>query len=103
MARTTSKRCRRSLSTSGSTHSLSTVRWVSSACTRASMTPGGRFRVMGKPSDVRVIDAELHLEEPLDFFDRNLEEPYRSMTRVAGPPEGRNKDGGKRFDLGGKV
>jgi uncharacterized protein len=58
---------------------------------------------MAKPSDVRVIDAELHLEEPLDLFDRNLEEPYRSMTRVAGPPEGRNKDGGKRFDLGGKV
>jgi predicted TIM-barrel fold metal-dependent hydrolase len=50
-----------------------------------------------------VIDAELHLEEPLDMFDRDLEEPYRSMTRVAGPPEGRSKDGGKRFDIGGKV
>lgn len=51
----------------------------------------------------RVIDTELHLEEPLDLFDTRLEEPYRSMTRVAGPPEGRHKDGGKRFDLGGKV
>src|SRR5260370_29245309 len=50
-----------------------------------------------------VIDTELHLEEPLDLFERNLEEPYRSMTRVAGPPEGRSKDGGKRFDIGGKV
>ena len=49
------------------------------------------------------IDTELHLEEPLDLFDRDLEEPYRSMTRVAGPPEGRAKDGGKRFDIGGKV
>jgi predicted TIM-barrel fold metal-dependent hydrolase len=51
----------------------------------------------------RVIDTELHLEEPLDLFEHNLEEPYRSMTRVAGPPEGRNKDGGKRFELNGKV
>ena len=30
-----------------------------------------------------VIDTELHLEEPLDLFDQNLEEPYRSITRVA--------------------
>src|SRR5215470_10484118 len=51
----------------------------------------------------RVIDTELHLEEPLDLFDSRLEEPYRSMTRVVGPPEGRNKDGGKRFSLGGQV
>jgi hypothetical protein len=50
-----------------------------------------------------VIDTELHLEEPLDLFENNLEEPYRSLTRVAGPPEGRNKDGGKRFEIGGKV
>ena len=49
------------------------------------------------------IDTELHLEEPLDLFDHDLEEPYRSMTRVAGPPEGRAKDGGKRFDIGGQV
>src|SRR5439155_5646591 len=39
----------------------------------------------------------------LDLFEKNLEEPYRSITRVAGPPEGRLKDGGKRFELGGKV
>jgi uncharacterized protein len=51
----------------------------------------------------RVIDTELHLEEPLDLFDTRLEEPYRSLTRVVGPPEGRNKDGGKRFTLGGQV
>src|SRR5579859_5007709 len=51
----------------------------------------------------RVIDTELHLEEPLDLFELGLEEPYRSMTRVAGPPEGRLKDGGKRFDLNGMV
>src|ERR1051326_8590203 len=51
----------------------------------------------------RVIDTELHLEEPLDLFDTRLEEPYRSLTRVAGPPEGRLKDGGKRFTLGGQV
>jgi len=51
----------------------------------------------------RVIDTELHLEEPLDLFDTRLEEPYRSMTRVVGPPEGRNKDGGKRFSLGERV
>jgi uncharacterized protein len=50
-----------------------------------------------------VIDTELHLEEPLDLFENNLEEPYRSLTRVVGPAEGRNKDGGKRFDIGGKV
>jgi predicted TIM-barrel fold metal-dependent hydrolase len=51
----------------------------------------------------RVIDSELHLEEPLDLFETRLEEPYRSMTGVAGPPEGRMKDGGKRFTIGGKV
>ena len=50
-----------------------------------------------------IIDTELHLEEPLDLFERDLEEPYRSLTVVAGPPEGRLKDGGKRFDIGGKV
>ena len=50
-----------------------------------------------------VIDSELHLEEPLDLFEKGLEEPYRSMTGVAGPPEGRLKDGGKRFTIGGKV
>jgi predicted TIM-barrel fold metal-dependent hydrolase len=51
----------------------------------------------------KVIDTELHLEEPLDLFDTRLEEPFRSLTRIAGPPEGRNKDGGKRFSLGGNV
>lgn len=51
----------------------------------------------------RVIDTELHLEEPLDLFEHTLEEPYRSMTRVVGPPEGRLKDGGKRFEIGGRV
>src|SRR5690349_9686957 len=51
----------------------------------------------------QVIDTELHLEEPLDLFERNLEEPWRSKTMVAGPPEGRNKDGGKRFTIGGHV
>ncbi len=50
-----------------------------------------------------VIDTELHLEEPLDMFDKHLEEPFRSMTRVSGPAEGRLKDGGKRFELGSHV
>ncbi len=50
-----------------------------------------------------VIDTELHLEEPLDMFDKQLEEPFRSMTRVSGPAEGRLKDGGKRFELGSHV
>jgi predicted TIM-barrel fold metal-dependent hydrolase len=50
-----------------------------------------------------IIDTELHLEEPLDLFDKNLAEPYRSLTRVVGPPEGRSKDGGKRFEIGGRV
>jgi predicted TIM-barrel fold metal-dependent hydrolase len=50
-----------------------------------------------------VIDSELHLEEPLDLFETRLDEPYRSMTGVAGPPEGRLKDGGKRFTIGGQV
>ena len=44
-----------------------------------------------------VIDTELHLEEPLDLWERGLEEPYRSLTHVSGPPEGRSKDGGKRY------
>jgi predicted TIM-barrel fold metal-dependent hydrolase len=51
----------------------------------------------------RVIDTELHLEEPLDLFETRLEEPYRSMTGVAGPPEGRLKDGGKRFTIGSQT
>jgi 2,3-dihydroxybenzoate decarboxylase len=51
----------------------------------------------------QVIDTELHLEEPLDLFETRLEEPYRSQTRVVGPPEGRAKDGGKRFEIAGRV
>jgi predicted TIM-barrel fold metal-dependent hydrolase len=51
----------------------------------------------------RVVDSELHLEEPLDLFETRLEEPYRSLTGVAGPPEGRSKDGGKRFTIGNKT
>ena len=51
----------------------------------------------------RAIDSELHLEEPLDLWERNLEEPFRSRTRVTGPAEGRSKDGGKRYELGGTV
>src|SRR6266852_21403 len=78
------------------------------ACTRALTIPAERSTESEKRNTMAkrgfsVIDTELHLEEPLDLFDQNLEEPYRSMTRVAGPPEGRLKDGGKRFELGGKV
>jgi uncharacterized protein len=50
----------------------------------------------------KAIDAELHLEEPLNLWELNLPEPFRSLTRVSGPPKGQ-QDGGKRFELGGAV
>jgi len=35
----------------------------------------------------KVIDAEMHLQEPVDFFER-LPEPLRSQFRVTAPPAG---------------
>ena len=35
----------------------------------------------------KVIDAEMHLQEPVDFFER-LPEPLRTQFRVTAPPPG---------------
>ena len=39
-------------------------------------------------ADFKVIDAEMHLQEPVDFFQRRLPEPYRSQFKVTPPPSG---------------
>jgi predicted TIM-barrel fold metal-dependent hydrolase len=51
---------------------------------------------------LRVIDSELHLEEPLDLWERKLPEPYRSRTRVTAPPEGHLRPGGTRVSFNGE-
>ena len=38
--------------------------------------------------DFKVIDAEMHLQEPVDFFQRRLPEPYKSQFNVTPPPSG---------------
>jgi predicted TIM-barrel fold metal-dependent hydrolase len=49
----------------------------------------------------KVIDSELHLQEPYDLWARNLEEPYRSRTKVVSPPQGHAQPGGHSFELNG--
>jgi hypothetical protein len=39
-------------------------------------------------SGFKVIDAEMHLQEPVDFFERRLPEPYKSQFKVTPPPAG---------------
>jgi uncharacterized protein len=51
----------------------------------------------------RVIDSELHLEEPPDLWSKRLPEPYRSRTRIIMPAEGHRKAAGKRYEFNGKV
>ena len=52
---------------------------------------------MGR-NNFRVMDVELHLEEPLDLWERNLPEPYRSETKVISTTaHGQRVAGGKYF------
>ena len=39
-------------------------------------------------ADFKVIDAEMHLQEPVDFFQHRLPEPYKSQFKVTPPPSG---------------
>lgn len=48
----------------------------------------------------KVIDSELHLEEPFDLWERRLEEPYRSWTQVLPRPRGHLQVGGTRYRFG---
>jgi uncharacterized protein len=38
--------------------------------------------------EFKVIDSEMHLQEPVDFFQRRLPEPYKSQFNVTPPPSG---------------
>jgi predicted TIM-barrel fold metal-dependent hydrolase len=51
----------------------------------------------------RIVDTELHLVEPTDLWTKNLEEPYRSRTKVIHGPSGKAEDAGKRFEIGGQM
>jgi uncharacterized protein len=51
----------------------------------------------------RVIDSELHLEEPPDLWSKRLPEPYRSRTRIIMPAEGHRRAAGKRYEFNGRV
>jgi predicted TIM-barrel fold metal-dependent hydrolase len=51
----------------------------------------------------KAIDAEIHLEEPFDLWERKLDEPFRSRTHIEGPPEGHRRAGATRFIYNGRV
>ncbi len=50
----------------------------------------------------RVIDSELHLLEPHDWWERRLPEPYRSITRITAPPRKHLDTGHLGIDLDGR-
>jgi uncharacterized protein len=49
----------------------------------------------------KTIDTDLHLIEPTDLWDRRLEEPYRSRTRITFRAGGHLEVSGYQFDLNG--
>jgi len=56
----------------------------------------------------RIIDSDLHVQEPVDFLQDYLEEPYRSKTKIysASPPKVTRfvyELGGKTFSVGTSV
>ena len=57
----------------------------------------------GAEKRFKVIDCEIHLMEPLDLWERNLEEPYRSRTKVIPPQGGVVDHGGFRLEIGGQT
>jgi predicted TIM-barrel fold metal-dependent hydrolase len=50
----------------------------------------------------RIVDSELHLEEPFDLWDRHLPEPYRSWTKISPTPGGHLDTGQAGIELAGK-
>lgn len=50
----------------------------------------------------KVIDSELHLEEPFDLWERDLPEPFRSRTKITPTPRGHLDTGQAGIDLAGK-
>ena len=49
----------------------------------------------------RIIDAEPHFFEPHDLWERNLEEPFRSLTKTTSTAPGRIGEGGLRPEVVG--
>jgi predicted TIM-barrel fold metal-dependent hydrolase len=49
----------------------------------------------------RIIDAEPHFFEPHDLWERNLEEPFRSLTKTTFTAPGRIGEGGLRPEVVG--
>src|SRR5262249_19297422 len=47
-----------------------------------------------------VLDTDLHLIEPLDLWDRGLDEPYRSLTRLATGQQGHLEVTAYQFEVG---
>ena len=52
-------------------------------------------------SGFKVIDVETHVMEPLNLWERNLKEPYRSMTQMTPPTGGHLEQGTASFIIGG--
>lgn len=50
----------------------------------------------------RIIDSELHLLEPYDWWEKRLPEPFRSRTRITAPPRGHLDTGHLGIDLDGR-
>jgi predicted TIM-barrel fold metal-dependent hydrolase len=49
----------------------------------------------------KIVDAEPHFLEPPDLWERNLEEPYRSLTKVRPTAQGNRGEGGLRASIEG--
>jgi uncharacterized protein len=51
----------------------------------------------------RVIDSELHLEEPPNLWEKRLPERYRSRMRIIMPAAGHAQAAGKRYEFDGRI
>ncbi len=50
----------------------------------------------------KLIDSELHMQEPYDLWEKRLPDRYRSITKITRPPRGNLDTGHLGIDLAGK-
>lgn len=51
----------------------------------------------------RIVDVDMHMQEPPSLYQQHLPEPYLSRTRLTRPPEGEVAQGGAHIEIDGRV